>query len=173
MKRKYRILIISVVSAIALLLCSAVFLPRVGYSSPEKLMWLNPTVTCYEICGMLESNDRTLVLYKGKDSNKSEIVYEKNDRYYLFNYNTEPIVWKYINNGMVIVRFVDNKYTIEISGISGIQSINEVSDGLGTKFEYQLIDYGNSYTQQWFVALDEIPEDYYICVDNEVIYVEI
>ncbi len=172
MKRKHIVLI---AIAVALVLCigsTFIVLSNIGYSSAEKLMWMNPKVRCYKIYTLMESNDRILVVYKGNSANKSEIIYEQDDRYYLYDYDTKSILWEHLDNGaLVVVREVKGKYTIEISGVIDKQTISSVSDSLNSDFIYQLVDYGSYTNQKWFVAIDEIPDDYYILIDDTKIFV--
>lgn len=171
MKTKHIILIVIGVLLISITMFVFFLLSRIGYSSPEELMRLHPKVNCSKIYSCIESNDRVLVLYKGDSGNKKEIVYKINGQYYLFDYDTKPILWEFSGNVSIIVRSVEGKYTVEISGAAGEQTINNVSDSLGSDFEYQLVDYGDYCSQQWFFAIDEIPENYYINIDDEKIYV--
>jgi len=166
MKRHHIIHIIIGVSIIVIVLLFMIILPHIGYSSPEIALWLNPSVQCYEIYHTIESNECFLVLYKGKSANKSETLYMKNGRYLIYDYSIPSIVFEQTSKGMVIVREVNGKYTIEISGIQNKISIEKVTDSISSSFEYYLWEYNTATTQKWFLALDEIPNNYCIYLDD-------
>ena len=170
MKKKH---IIILLIASVLLLVSMVFfliLPKVGYSSPENLLWLSPKVQCYKIYTILESNDRYLAVYKGDSAIRSEIIYEKNGRYFLFEYDTDTILWEHTDNdALVVVRMVEGKYTVEVDCIDVKGSANDVTDSLNTHFEYEKVEARGYSSKNWFAAIDSLPDNYYLDIDGEII----
>lgn len=169
--KKKNIIIFSIATALFLIFLVMIpILPKIGYSSPENLLWLSPRVQCYKIYTILESNNRYYGVYKDGSSMTSDIIYEKDGRYYLYNKNTDPILWERTDNNVsVVIRSVEGKFTIEISYMEVENSINFVSDSLGTPFDHEDIKRDLYTSQKWFAAIDTLPDDYYIDIDGEII----
>lgn len=141
-------------------------IPKLGYSSPENAMWLSPKIHCRKIYDCLESNETMLYLYKSDSGNTSDIIYKKDGRYYPFENNTKPILNERYGLKTVLIREVNGKYTVEITGFIDADSIEKVYDTQGSEFAYCVTDYGVASLQNWFLAMDEIPENYCIYLDD-------
>lgn len=166
MKKKHIILIILFAVIANAALVFMIILPKLGYSSPENAMWLNPSIQCYEIYDKIESGDCILVVYKGSSATKSQILYKSNGRYFVFDYDTSSIIFENTVKGLIAVREVDDEYTIEVHSIHNKKEPQKVVDSLGSVFEYRFCDYGSSSSHKWFLAMDEIPENYCIYLDD-------
>ena len=166
MKRKHIISLAIGVFLINLIIVAIFMIPKLGYSSPENAMWLSPKIHCQKIYDCLESNGTMLFLYKSDSGNRTDIIYEKNGRYYPFENNTKPILNERFGLKTILVRTVDGKYTIEITGNLNVEPITTVYDTLGSEFAYYETDYGVASVQNWFLAMDEIPENYCIYLDD-------
>lgn len=169
--KKKQIIILSIASTLLVIfLVSMLILPKMGYSSPENLLWLSPRVQCFKIYSILESNNIYYGVYRGREALTSDIIYEKDGRYYLYCKNTKPILWELTdNNASVAIRSVEDKYTIEISYTATKSTINSVSDSLGTHFDHEDIKRDLYTSQRWFAAIDTLPDDYYLDIDGVII----
>ncbi|MBR3988566.1 MAG: hypothetical protein IKK10_04605 [Clostridia bacterium] len=170
MKKKH-IVIFSIATVLFLIFLVLIpILPKIGYTSPKNLLWLSPRVQCYKVYTILESNNIYYGVYRGREALTSDIIYEKDGRYYLYTKNTEPILWEHTgNNALVAIRSVEGKYTIEISHTAVENPINSVSDSLGTLFDHENIKRDLHTSQRWFAAIDTLPDDYYLDIDGEII----
>lgn len=169
MKKRIILLVISIIILGALSIASVTgihFFMNKGYSTPEELLWTNPKISCKEIYCLVENNDRVLAVYEDRTTISRAILYKENDYYYLYKYNTTPLVYEIIKTGSVFVRDVNGKITVEVSGIIGSNSITSVSDSLNSEFQYTTTKLPDGNQQQWFLAIDELPKDYCIYVDN-------
>ena len=139
------------------------------YETPELALSYDKSVHADEILKVLQCNDVAEIFYVEDGTIYSRRAFKVSGGWMgVSEYAPLPKYRKMVNHVSVTYHVQGNKHIISMSALP--DSIIAVEDSLNSQIEYYKDTlYG---TQNWLLVLDELPDNYYLTINGEKVYLK-
>lgn len=144
------------------------------FSTPEEAVYgYEGGKKGIEYLSVIENDNLGIAFYK-KDGELVNIKVEVKNNMWKVVTNESIFVFstmKKIKNYNMATGYCNKKYYVWISANDSFANISEPSDSLNSTFMKNIIQDGGYTSYDWFLVLDEKPENYSVTVDGEIVQI--
>ena len=139
------------------------------YETPELALTYDKSVHADEILKVLQCNDVAEIFYVEDGTLLSRKAFKRNNGWMgVSQYTPISKYSKTINKATITYHIQLQKHIITIDALTN-EPI-EIQDSIHTQIEY----YKNEqyYIQSWLIVFDELPDNYYLTINGEKVYLK-